>query len=158
MIAYGFAAASIARLMYVTASEGYSSWVAATLFIAPAGILGLASAGFVLARHPLGRTLAVPFCVVLFVTAAMTLVEAPPVGGFLDDYERAALARGVDVPPFEESQGTTARELIEAETGNFKTQGAIGAIVLIIVYVATVLRTRKPSKGKSAKAPQGSSA
>jgi hypothetical protein len=154
LIAFGFAAASLSRLMYVTAREGYSSWIGAMIFILPAAVLGLASAGLVLARNPLGRKLAGPFCVVLLITAAMTFVEAPPVRGFLDDYEQAALARGVDVPPFEEAQGTTEQEWVEHKTNDVKTQGAVGAIVLLIVYVATVLRTRKPkAKGRTAGAP-----
>ncbi len=78
LIAYGFAAASIARLMYVVASEGYSSWVGVTLFILPAAVLGLASALLVLMRKPLGVRLALPFVIVLFVTAAMTFLQAPP--------------------------------------------------------------------------------
>ena len=61
LIAYGFAAASIARLMYVMASEGYSSWVGFTLFIVPAAMLGIVSALLVLMRKPLGVRLALPF-------------------------------------------------------------------------------------------------
>ena len=30
----------------------------------------------------------------------MTFFRIPPVGEFLDDYEAAALARGVTVPPY----------------------------------------------------------
>jgi hypothetical protein len=149
LIAFGFAAASIGRLMYVVASEGYSSWIGATLFILPAAVLGLASAILVLARKPLGVRLALPFVVVLIVTAAMTFLKAPPVGGFLDDYEEAALARGVDVPAFEEAQGVTPQEWVEKETSDVRSQGAVGAIVLAIVYVATVLRG-----SRSRKAPQ----
>jgi hypothetical protein len=159
LIAYGFAAAQVGRLMFVVAREGYSSWVGAALFVAPAAILGLASAGLVLARKPLGRTLAVPFLVVLFVTAAMTFLEAPPVGGFLDDYERAELARGVEVPPFEEARGTTPQEWVEKLSGDVRSQGAIGALVLIFVYAATVARgsrTRPPAAAQ-ASTPRASS-
>ena len=140
LIAYGFAAAQIGRLMYVVASEGYSSWVGAALFIAPAAILGLTSAGLVLVRQPLGRKLAGPLLVVLGITAAMTYFEAPPVGAFLDDYEAAALARGVEVPPFEQAQGTTPQEWVEKETNDVRAQGAIGTIVLMFIYGATVAR------------------
>jgi hypothetical protein len=154
LIAYGFAAASIGRLMYVVASEGYSSWIGALLFVLPVAVLGLASALLVLMRKPLGVRLALPFVIVLFVTAAMTFVAAPPVGDFLDDYERAALARGVDVPAFEEAQGVTPQEWVEKETSDVRTQGAVGAIVLLIIYVATVLRgsrARKPSQAAAAR-------
>jgi hypothetical protein len=156
LIAYGFAAASIARLMYVVASEGYSSWVGAILFILPAAVLGLASALLVLMRKPLGVRLALPFVIVLFVTAAMTFLKLPPVGGFLDDYERAALARGVDVPAFEEARGTTPQEWVEKETGDVRSQGAVGAIVLIIIYTATVLRGSRSRKPSPAAAPRTS--
>jgi hypothetical protein len=133
--------------MYVTASEGYGSWVGVALLLAPSAILGLASALLVLQRKPLGVRLALPFCAVLFVTAIITLVGAPPVGGFLDDYERAALARGVDVPEFLEQQGTTPEEYVDGEAGDVRSQGAIGAIALIVVYAGTVIRgSRQRSK------------
>jgi hypothetical protein len=156
LIAFGFAAASIARLMYVVAREGHSSWVSIAIFILPAAVLGLASALLVLMRKPLGVRLALPFVVVLFVTAAMTFLKAPPVGGFLDDYEQAALARGVDVPAFEEARGTTPAEWVEKQTGDVRTQGAVGAIVLIIVYAATVLRGSRSGRARQAAAQRTS--
>jgi hypothetical protein len=152
LIAYGFAAASIGRLMYVVASEGYSSWLSVLLFVLPAAVLGLASALLVLMRKPLGVRLALPFVIVLSVTAVMTFLAAPPVGGFLDDYEQAALARGVDVPAFEEAQGTTPQEWVEKETGDVRSQGAVGAIVLVVIYVATVLRGSRPRRQSQAAA------
>jgi hypothetical protein len=150
LIAYGFAAASLGRLMYVAASEGYGSWVGITLLIAPAAILGLASAMLVLWRKPLGVRLALPFCAILLVTAGWTFFEAPPVGGFLDDYQAAALARGVDVPPYLEARGTTPQEYVESQASDVRSQGAIGAIILLAVYAGTVLRGSRQAKAKAA--------
>jgi hypothetical protein len=140
LIGYGFAVAQVGRLLYVTASEGYSSWIAALLFLLPTGILGLASALLVLWRKPLGVRLALPFCVLLFATAVIVFFGAPPAGGFLDDYEQASLERGVNVPNHLEEQGVTEAEHIEDETDDVRAQGALGAIAVIIVYAATVLR------------------
>jgi hypothetical protein len=154
LIAYGFAFASVARLMYVTASEGYGSWAGVAILIAPTAILGLASALLVLSRKPLGVRLAFPFCALLFVTAIITLLGAPPVGEFLDDYERAALARGVDVPEFLEQQGTTPQEYVDNEAGEVRSQGAIGAIVMIVVYAGTVIRGSRPRSKPAGPAKQ----
>ena len=98
-----------------------------------------------------------PFVIVLSITAVMTFVKAPPVGGFLDDYEQAALARGVDVPAFEEAQGVTPEEWVQKETSDVSTQGGVGAIVLVVVYVATVLRGSRSQRARRA-APQRTSA
>ena len=46
-----------------------------------------------------------PFCVLLGIVALMTFFSLPPFGGFLDDYERASLERGVNVPRYLEEQG-----------------------------------------------------
>jgi hypothetical protein len=140
LIGYGFAVASVGRLMYVTAREGFSSWIPVALFLAPTAILGLASAILVLLRHPLGTRLALPFCVLLAATAVITFFGLPPVGQFLDDYEQAALARGVEVPPYLADQGTTPEEYVQDETKDVRTQGAVGALALVVVYVATVVR------------------
>lgn len=140
LIGFGFAVAQIGRLMYVTAREGYSSWVPVAIFLSPTIVLGLASAILVLTRKPLGTRLAAPFCVLLAITAAMTFFDAPPVGPFLDDYERAALARGVEVPPYLAESGTTPAEFVRSETNDVRSQGALGAIALIVVYLATVVR------------------
>ncbi len=140
LIGFGFAVASVGRLMYVAAREGYASWAPVALLLAPTAILGLASAILVLRRHPLGTRLALPFCVLLTATAVITLLSLPPVGRFLDDYEQAALARGVEVPPYLAEQGTTPEEYVESETKDVRVQGTIGALALVVVYVATVVR------------------
>jgi len=153
LVGYGFAVAQVGRLMYVVAREGHSSWVAVAIFLAPTGLLGLASALLVLGRKPLGVRLALPFCVLLAITAIMTFFEVPPVGGFLDDYEQASLSRGVDVPTYLEEKGTTPEEYIESETGDVRGQGALGSIAVLVIYVATVLRgSRTRPKQASAKA------
>lgn len=139
LIGYGFAVAQVGRLMYVTASEGYSSWVGVAIFLAPTGIIGLASALLVLWRKPLGYRLAIPFLVLLGATAVMTFFELPPVGGFLDDYERATLARGVEVPEYLAGDKTPA-EYVEDETGDIRAQGALGAVAAGVIYAATTLR------------------
>jgi hypothetical protein len=139
--------------MYVAAREGYDSWAAVAAFIAPAAVVGLASALLVLWRKPLGVRLALPLCIILLVTAAMTFFEAPPVGGFLDDYQQAALARGVEVPPFLEAKGTTPAEYVESQASDVRSQGAIGAIILIVVYGVTVLRGTRRPKPQATQAP-----
>jgi hypothetical protein len=145
LIAYGFAAASLGRVMYVTAREGYNSWLAVLALIAPAAILGIASALLVLWRKPLGVRLAVPLCIVLVLTAIITFFELPPVGGFLDDYQAAALERGVDVPPYLEARDVTPAEYVESKASDVRSQGALGAIIVVILYGITVLRgSRKP--------------
>ena len=124
-----------------------------SFFLTPTGLLGLASALLVLGRKPLGVRLALPFCVLLAITAIMTFFEVPPVGGFLDDYEQASLARGVDVPTYLEEKGTTPEEYIQSETGDVRAQGALGSIAVLVIYVATVLRgSRTRPKQASAKA------
>lgn len=140
LVGYGFAVAQVGRLMYVVARQGYSSWIGVALFIAPTAIVGLASAILVLRRQPLGTRLALPFCVLLAVTAAMTFFDAPPVGSFLDDYEQASLERGVDVPPYLAESGTTPAEYVASQAADVRSQGALGAIALVVVYVATVVR------------------
>lgn len=143
LVAYGFAVASVGRLMYVTASEGYSSWIPVAILLAPSAILGATSAVLVLRRHPLGTQLAIPFCIVLGITAFMTFFRIPPVGEFLDDYEAAAVARGVTVPPYLQNQGVTEAEYVEGEVGDIRGQGGLGAIGIIVIYIATVVRGGK---------------
>ena len=140
LVAYGFAVASIGRLMYVTAREGYSSWIPVAILLAPSAILGITSAVLVLRRNPLGTRLALPFCIVLGATAIMTFLQLPPVGRFLDDYQKAELARGVTVPPYLANQGVTPAEYVESQVGDVRGQGAIGAIAVIVIYIATVVR------------------
>jgi hypothetical protein len=149
LVGFGYGLVTYAKLAYVTGVEGYWSWATTLAFLLPTGVLGVLAAILVLRRHALGQRLAVPFAVITIVSALLSLVGAPPVGGFLDDYEEAALARGVDVPAFEEAQGVTPQEWVEKETSDVRSQGAVGAIVLAIVYVATVLRG-----SRSRKAPQ----
>ena len=72
LIGFGFAVAQVSRLMYVTAREGYSSWLPVALLLAPTAILGLASAILVLRRRSLGIRLALPFCGLLVITAVIT--------------------------------------------------------------------------------------
>lgn len=143
LIGFGFAVAQVGRLMYVTAREGYTSWIPVALLLAPTAILGIASAILVLRRHPLGIRLALPFCGLLVITAVITFFGFPPAGQFLDDYEQAALARGVTVPPYLAEKGMTPEEFVESETKDVRAQGAIGSIVLALVYGATVARGRR---------------
>jgi hypothetical protein len=157
LIGFGFAAASVARLMYRVATEGYSSWVGVAIFLAPTAILGLASAILVLFRKPLGRALVKPFLALLLVTSIFTFFELPPIGQFLDDYEQAALAHGVDVPTYYEARGLTEQDFVESETGDVRSQGGIGAIGLGAIYGVLVLRgsrrtTKRPATAQSAKA------
>lgn len=140
LVGFGFAVAQVGRLMYVTAREGYTSWIAVALLLAPTAILGVASAILVLRRRPLGIRLALPFCGLLVITAVVTFFGLPPVGRFLDDYEQAALARDVIVPPYLAEQGMTQEEYVESETKDVRAQGAIGMIALALVYGATVAR------------------
>lgn len=140
LIGFGFAVAQVGRLMYVAAREGYSSWIPVALLLAPTAILGVVSAILVLRRHPLGIRLAWPFCGLLAITAVITFFDFPPVGQFLDDYEQAALARGVTVPPYLAEQGMTPEEYVASETKDVRAQGAIGSIALALVYGATVAR------------------
>ena len=73
-------------------------------------------------------------------------------GRFLDDYEAASLARGVTVPPYLAQNGVTEQEYVKSQTGDVKTQGALGAIVLLVVYGATVVRgSRDRLKAAAAK-------
>lgn len=154
LVGYGFAVAQVGRLMYVTAREGYSSWIPVAIFLAPTGILGLASAVLVLWRKPLGVRLALPFCVLLAATAVITFFQLPPVGSFLDDYEQASLSRGVNVPTYLEEKGVRPEQYIHDETGDVRGQGAIGAIAMMVVYIATVVRgsRARPPKQAGAKA------
>ena len=156
LIGYGFAISQVGRLLYVTAREGYGSWIVVVAMLFPIGVLGLASALLVLWRKPLGRTLGFPFCILLGIVALMTFFSLPPFGGFLDDYERASLDRGVNVPRYLEEQGVTPQEYVEDQTGEVRAQGSLGAVAVIFVYAATVLRAgsrRRPAPARGAGAP-----
>ncbi len=147
LIGCGFAIATVARLLYVTGSEGYRSWIGAVAFLAPTAVLGLISALLVLARKPLGTRLAYPFCLLLGMTALMLCLEAPPFGAFLDDYETAALRRGAQVPEYLADKGTSPAEYIADEVDSIRLQGVLGSVAILVVYAATVLRgTRSRAK------------
>jgi hypothetical protein len=104
----------------------------------------------VLWRNPLGVRLAGPLCIVLVITAVMTFFELPPVGRFLDDYQAAALERGVDVPPYLEARDVTPAEYVESQANDVRSQGALGAIILVVLYGITVLRGSRKPKSKPA--------
>jgi hypothetical protein len=140
LIGYGFALATVARLLYVTGSEGYRSWIGALLFLVPTGVIGLASALLVLARKPLGARLAYPFCVLLTATALVLLLEAPPLGTLLGDYEEARLRRGVTVPEYLAEGGTSPEAYAASDVDSIRLQGVLGSIAVAAVYGATVLR------------------
>lgn len=147
LIGFGFAAASVGRLMFRVASEGYSSWTGVAIFLAPTAIVGAASAILVIFRKPLGRRLVIPFLILLFVTAIITLFALPPVGQFLDDYEQAAIEHGVDVPDYYEAQGLSERDFVESETGDVRSQGGLGALGVGAIYAVLVLRgSRRPTR------------
>ncbi|MCL4290426.1 MAG: hypothetical protein KJ051_09155 [Thermoleophilia bacterium] len=154
LIGYGFALAQVGRLMYVVASEGFSSWAGVAILLVPVGALGLVSSLLVMWRKPLGVRLAWPFCALLVVVAVITFFELPPVGAFLDDYERASLERGVDVPPYQADRGVTEEEYIESQISDVRSQGALGSVAAVVVYGATVLRgsRSRPKQPKPAKA------
>lgn len=141
LIAFGYGLALIGRLVYVTAREGYSSWIPLLAFLTPATVVGLASAGLVLRRHPLGARLVLPFSAVAAVTLVIVLLGGPPAGRFLADYERAALARGVEVPEYRAEQGWSPQRYIDYETGQIRTSGGLGALAAIAVF-AVLVRAR----------------
>jgi cytochrome c oxidase subunit IV len=149
---FGFVLAQLAELVYVVAVQGYSSWLLLLAFLAPTGLVAVASALLVLRRHPLGGRLAPVLLVLVAATAVVALAGAPPVGRFLDDYEAAALERGVVVPPFERQEGLSPRGYVEQKASDVRAQGSIGAIAAAGVYVVLVRfslrrrdRPRKPS-------------
>jgi hypothetical protein len=138
LIGFGFALAELGELVYVVAVEGYTSWLVLLAFLAPTGIVAVASAVLVLRRHPLGVRLAPVLLVLVVVTSVITLLGLPPVGQFLDDYEQAALARGVEVPPFEQEEGLSEEEYVEQKARDVRAQGSVGAIGAVGLYVVLV--------------------
>ena len=136
--AYGLAI--YGRMAYVTGVEGFWSWAWMLLFLAPSTLLGIAGAVLVLRQHRFGRMLTTPFMAVTVVTGLLAVANVPPVGGFLDDYQEAALERGVEVPPFEASQGLTEVEYAEKLAGDFKLQGALIAIGAAVAFYVMVRR------------------
>jgi hypothetical protein len=144
LIGSGFALATVGRLLMVTAGEGYGSWTPALLFLLPTATLGLLSGVLVLAGRPLGVSLAYPLCMLLAATAIVLFFELPPLDAFLRDYERAALERGVRVPDYLAEGGTTTAEYVADEVRGIRRQGALGAIAVVGLYAATVLRGGRP--------------
>jgi hypothetical protein len=148
LIGLGFAVAQVIQLVYVVAAEGFSSWLPLLGFLAPTGIVAVASAILVLRRRPLGTRLVVPLVLLVVATSVVTFLGAPPVGGFLDDYERAALARGVEVPQYRSEQGWTEARYIEQRTSDVRSQGVVGAVAAVALY-AVLVRAR-PRRQRSA--------
>jgi hypothetical protein len=148
LIGLGFAAAQIFQLAYVVAAEGFKSWLLLLAFLVPTGIVATVSAILVLRRDPRGIRLVVPLAALVAATAVVTFIGAPPVGGFLDDYEQAALARGVDVPEYRRGQGWTERDYVENRTSEVRSQGTIGAIAAVGLYVLLV-RARQPRRPRA---------
>jgi len=154
---FAYGVALYGRMAYVTAVEGFSSWAWMLLFLSPTAVLGIGAAILVLRQHRLGRLLTTPFMVVTLITGLIAVANVPPVGGFLDDYQAAQIARGIDVPPFEASQGLTTVEYAEKLAGDFKLQGvliAIGAAVAFYVMVrrgAIFSRRPRPAAAPAAR-------
>lgn len=146
LVALGFGLAQVIQLVYVVAVEGYTSWLPLLGFLVPLGAVASASAVLVLRRRPLGARL-VPLLVALTViTAVITFLGGPPVGRFLDDYEKAALARGVTVPQYRQEQGWDAERYVEQRTSDVRSQGVLGALFGVVVY-AVLVRARAPRRG-----------
>ncbi|MGI9657474.1 MAG: hypothetical protein ACR2OD_01090 [Gaiellaceae bacterium] len=154
--AYGLAI--YGRMAWVTGVEGFFSWAWMILFLAPSTVLGVAAAILVLRRHPLGKLLTTPFVIVTVLTGLLAVGNAPPVGSFLDDYEAASLIRGLDVPPFEASQGLTTIEYAEKLAGDFRLQGALIAMGAAIAFYVMVRRGAIFTRRSRSSAPQGAGA
>ncbi len=138
LIGLGFAFAQLAQLLYVVAVEGYSSWIGVLILVAPTGIVACTSAVLVLRRDPRGARLVWPLVALVTVTALITFLGLPPVGRFLDDYEEAALARGVDVPTYRSEQGWDEQRYIEQRTADVRSQGVLGAVGAVALYAVLV--------------------
>jgi hypothetical protein len=149
LVGLGFGLAQVIQLVYVVAAEGYTSWLPLLGFLVPLGAVAVLSAVLVLRRRPLGARL-VPLLVALTVaTAAITFLGWPPVGRFLDDYEQAALARGVTVPQYRREQGWDEERYVEQRTSDVRSQGVVGAIFGVVFY-AVLVRVRGPRRGAGA--------
>ena len=61
------------------------------------------------------------------------------------------------IHPLRPSGRVTPEEWVQKETSDVSTQGGVGAIVLVVVYVATVLRGSRSQRARRA-APQRTSA
>lgn len=150
---FGYAFVTYARLAYITGVEGYTSWAWVLLFLLPSGILGVASAILVLRRDDRGRRLVMPFVVVTTVSALLSLAGAPPVGGFLDDYEAASLERGVTVPPYERNEGLSEEEYIDSQANDLKLTGSLTAIGTAAIYAFMARRGQRKPKQSAAAQP-----
>ena len=136
--AYGLAL--YGRMAFVSGVEGFLSWAWMLLFLMPSAVLGIGAAVLILRSHPLGRVLTTPFVIVALITGLWAIGNAPPVGAFLDDYEAASIARGIEVPPFEQVQGLTPVEYAEKLAGDFKLQGALIAMGAAVAFYVMVRR------------------
>ena len=129
LVGLGFGLANFIQLVYVVAAEGYTSWLAV----------------LVLRRRTLGVRLLPLLVGLTVVTAAITFFAWPPVGRFLDDYERAALARGVTVPQYRQEQGWSEERYVEQRTKDVRSQGVVGAVFGVVFY-AVLVRARAPRR------------
>ncbi len=145
LVGLGFGLAQLVQLVYVVAAEGYTSWLPVLGFLLPLGGVATVSAVLVLKRHALGRRLIPALVVVTVATALITFLGAPPVGGFLDDYEQASLARGVTVPEYRRNQGWDAARYVAQQTKDVRTQGVLGAIAGVVLY-ALLVRAQRPRR------------
>ena len=156
LIGLGFALAQLVQLLYVVAAEGHLSWLPVLGFVAPTGIIAVVSAILVLRRNALGARLIPPLVVLVIGTAAVTLLSAPPVGRFLDDYEESALDRGVTVPQYRLEQGWSEERYVQQRTSDVRSQGVLGAVAAVGLY-AFLVRAR-PGRRRSRKEPGAASA
>lgn len=145
LVGLGFGLAQILQLVYVVAVEGYTSWLALLGFLVPLGAVAAVSAVLVLRRKPLGVRLLPVLVAITVVTAAITFFAWPPVGRFLDDYEKAALSRGVTVPEYRAEQGWSEERYVEQRTKDVRSQGVLGAVFGIVLY-AVLVRARGPRR------------
>jgi hypothetical protein len=145
LVGFGFAFAQIAQLLYVVAVEGYRSWIGVLLFVAPTAILATVSAVLVLRREALGARLVLPLVVLVTATSVVTFAGWPPVGRFLDDYEAAALSRGMTVPEYRKEQGWSKQRYVEQRTADIRSQGVLGALGAVVLY-AILVRAGRPRR------------
>lgn len=150
LVGLGFGLAQLVQLVYVVAAEGYTSWLPVLGFLLPLGGVATVSAVLVLKRHALGRRLIPALVVITVATALITFLGAPPVGGFLDDYEQASLARGVTVPEYRRNQGWDAARYVAQQTKDVRTQGVLGAIAGVVLYALLVRGARAPRRTRPA--------
>ena len=148
LVGLGFGLAQVLQLVYVVAAEGYTSWLPVLGFLVPLGAVAVLSAVLVLKRQRLGARLAPLLVALTLVTAAITFFAWPPVGSFLDDYEEAALARGVTVPQYRQEQGWDEARYVEQRTKDVRSQGVLGAVFGVVLYAALVRARGRRGAGK----------